>query len=352
MAKSNTFTSALVGVGEASDPNFVKRGHSSDSEETHDSPFGSSLATPVDVNDIGVTGVSSSGSSASRFLVANGDVSFVDYFRFKQGGLSILSKATKSSSANGAEDMLSIPGYGTSKVSSASTTPAEDTLWCKSSTYDLLNQPIDVPFGEISREVSGGSCVSSPKFIKEIDETHATSDDCALDTSLDCALTVPDEDYEDPLWFLRSENLSSSAMTISLIKITCFIPWCICVGGTMLLWPDKLELVAFQAGYVDSMRGIRRFAHWADLGQQFVMIFLAFLVCILWFLPRVAGVTLVAGLISRFIFVWQGFQIDYSLPLGEDDRHSLYLLAIVGERGLVERSVNVKTEKEFVVTSS
>ena len=120
----------------------------------------------------------------------------------------------------------------------------------------------------------------------------------------------------------------------------------------MLLWPDQLEAITFQAGYVDSVQGIRRFAHWADVGLHFVMIFLASLATILWFLPRTAGVTLVIGLCLRFVFVWHGWKIDYSVPLGKDDRQSLYLLAMVGGHRLLEGSTITKTDVGFVFTPS
>ncbi|KAF8335668.1 hypothetical protein F5887DRAFT_1250822 [Amanita rubescens] len=123
---------------------------------------------------------------------------------------------------------------------------------------------------------------------------------------------TPGDDFaftdEDLLWFLRPEHFSSLDITASITRVICFVPWCICVGGTMLLWPDKLEQVAFETGYMDSTQGIRRFAHWADvLGHQFVMIFLAFLATALWALPVTVGATLFIGLATRFGYVWRGF---------------------------------------------
>ena len=173
-------------------------------------------------------------------------------------------------------------------------------------------------------------------------EQSFTTDDCAFGT-----FAFADD---GPLWFLRFENLSSVDITASITKAICFVPWCISVGGAMLLWPDKLELVTFEAGYVDSMQGIRRFAHWADVGYQFVMIFLAFLATILWALPVAAGATLFLGLATRFVYIWQGFRLDYSVPLGTDDQQSLYLLATIG-RDLTEKPMTlIKTEAGFVVT--
>ncbi|KAF8332880.1 hypothetical protein F5887DRAFT_1080619 [Amanita rubescens] len=103
-------------------------------------------------------------------------------------------------------------------------------------------------------------------------------------TTEDC---TPGDDFafadDDLLWLLRPEHFSSLDITASITRVICFVPWCICVGGTMLLWPDKLE-----------------FAHWADVGHQFIMIFLAFLATALWALPVTVGATLFVGLATRF----------------------------------------------------
>jgi hypothetical protein len=188
-----------------------------------------------------------------------------------------------------------------------------------------------------------------PRCIAEDSDTHLSLAEQSLTTE-DCTLDAFAFADEGPLWFLRRENLSSVDITASITRAICFVPWCISVGGMMLLWPDKLELVAFEAGYVDSMQGIRRFAHWADVGYQFVMIFLAFLATILWALPVTAGASLFLGLATRFVYVWQGFRLDYSVPLGNDDQQSLYMLATIG-RDLMARPITLtKTEAGFIIT--
>ena len=101
--------------------------------------------------------------------------------------------------------------------------------------------------------------------------------------------------------------------------------WCAAVGGALLLFPTYVELVAFRPGYLESPKGIRRFAHWAECGQQHVMIFLACLVAVLWY-DRALGVSLTSIVVSRFVFVWHAFKVDKSIPLGEDDQQSLYLV--------------------------
>jgi hypothetical protein len=56
------------------------------------------------------------------------------------------------------------------------------------------------------------------------------------------------------------------------------------------------------------------------------MIFLTLVVALLWYMAAV-GVPVACGLMSRFMYVWTGFQVDSNIPLGWDDRQRLYLLA-------------------------
>lgn len=84
--------------------------------------------------------------------------------------------------------------------------------------------------------------------------------------------------------------------------------------------------MVFRPGYLKSLQGIRRFAHWADCAFHYAMIFLAFVVALMWYKAAV-GVPVACGLMSRFLYVWTGFQVDSSVPLGWDDQQSLYLLA-------------------------
>ncbi|KAF8126330.1 hypothetical protein EV363DRAFT_1453057 [Boletus edulis] len=98
-----------------------------------------------------------------------------------------------------------------------------------------------------------------------------------------------------------------------------------CLGPQNDLGPRCVELVTFRPGYLESPKGIRRFAHWAECGQQHVMIFLACLVAVLWYNPAL-GLSLTSIVVSRFVFVWHAFRVDENIPLGEDDQQSLYLV--------------------------
>ncbi|KAG8215367.1 hypothetical protein J3R82DRAFT_8964 [Butyriboletus roseoflavus] len=110
-----------------------------------------------------------------------------------------------------------------------------------------------------------------------------------------------------------------------ILRVSLFVPWCAAVGGVLLLFPSYVELVAFHPGYLPPPQGIRRFAYWAECGQQHVLIFLTFLVAVLWY-NRTLGLSLTSIVMSRLVFVWYDFKVDKSVPLGEDDQQSLYLV--------------------------
>ncbi|KAI9463422.1 hypothetical protein HD554DRAFT_2123974, partial [Boletus coccyginus] len=112
-----------------------------------------------------------------------------------------------------------------------------------------------------------------------------------------------------------------TTILVYIFRILLFVPWCTLVGGALLLFPNHVELIAFGPGYLESPKGIRRFAHWAECGQQHVMIFLAYLVTVLWY-HCALGLSLTSIVVSRFVFVWHAFKVDKSIPLGEDDQQN------------------------------
>jgi len=120
-------------------------------------------------------------------------------------------------------------------------------------------------------------------------------------------------------------TLTFSAICIHVLRILLFVPWCAAVGGALLLFPSHVEIVAFRTGYLPSPKGIRRFAHWAECGQQHIAIFLACLVAVVWY-NRALGLSVAGVVATRFAFVWGAFEVDWRIPLGEDDQQSLYLV--------------------------
>jgi hypothetical protein len=134
------------------------------------------------------------------------------------------------------------------------------------------------------------------------------------------------------------QSLSILSVLTLAAKVVFFLPWCIAVGATLSLAPQYSELVTFQTGYVSSLQGVRRFAHWAECGLQQVTIFFAS-IAVLGYFQMALGVTVAALVLSRFIFVWQNFKFDQSIPLGEDDRQSLYRIAMLDNYGLDKNTV-------------
>lgn len=121
--------------------------------------------------------------------------------------------------------------------------------------------------------------------------------------------------------------LTFSTILVRVLRVLLFVPWCAAVGGALLLFPSYVELVAFGPGYLPSPKGIRRFAHWAECGQQHIMIFLSCLAAALWY-NCALGLSLTSIVVSRFVYVWHTFKVDKSIPLGEDDQQSLYLVVM------------------------
>ncbi|KAG1738030.1 hypothetical protein EDB19DRAFT_923557 [Suillus lakei] len=152
---------------------------------------------------------------------------------------------------------------------------------------------------------------SLPGFVEELQATMPSSLPMAKQVSL----------VESSL----EERGSSQRILICILRVVLFVPWCAAVGGALLLFPQKLELVVFRPGYLESLQGIRRFAHWADCAFHHAMIFFALVVALVWYKAAVF-VPVACGLMSRFMYVWTGFQVDPKVPLGWDDRQSLFLL--------------------------
>jgi hypothetical protein len=132
------------------------------------------------------------------------------------------------------------------------------------------------------------------------------------------------ENLEAPSWEWPAIQLTPGNILILLVKIACFVPWCVAVGGAIVMYPASLELVTFGVGYQSPLRGIRRFGYWVECAFQHVAIFLALIVA-LWWCNRPLGVQALAGVVVGAALAWGDFVLDRSVPLGEDDRQAIYL---------------------------
>jgi hypothetical protein len=125
--------------------------------------------------------------------------------------------------------------------------------------------------------------------------------------------------------FWEYPNVTLFSIPVLLAKFICFLPWCIAVGAAILLCPNRMELFAFAPGYQTSPTGIHRFAYWADCAKQHVAIFFAFMAYV-WMYNGPLGVSLAAGVLAGFVYSWRDFVLNRSIPLGNDDQQSIYLV--------------------------
>jgi hypothetical protein len=138
--------------------------------------------------------------------------------------------------------------------------------------------------------------------------------------------------------FLEAQDSASRerdvATTALIARILLFLPWCIAVGGCIVLLPSQLDLVAFQSGYLSGPAGtgIRRFAYWADSAMQHVFIFLSFVLSFAWWccggMRAVAVVALMVA--AGLAYAWSDFRVDETIPLGVDDRQTMFKLMVNG----------------------
>jgi hypothetical protein len=127
-----------------------------------------------------------------------------------------------------------------------------------------------------------------------------------------------------------------------ILRIVLFIPWCVSVGGCILLSPSSLDLVAFKTGILASLQGIHRFAHWADVAVQHVAIFLAFIFALGWW-NKAFGLAVALAVFAGVVNAWWDFKVDLAIPLGECDRQSLGLL--LWGKGIDEEGICVRGSK-------
>lgn len=148
--------------------------------------------------------------------------------------------------------------------------------------------------------------------------------------------------------FSLADMTPTSALEIAS-RIVCFLPWCVAVGGIIVLSPSHLDTVASVLGYTKPVKGIYRFAHWSECAMHHVVIFLGVVASIAWW-SHAAGILLVAGLLAQSFLAWGDFVVDRTIPLGDDDRQTIYLLAMQYGRGggLNDEMMNLrKTESGF-----
>ncbi|KAF8817085.1 hypothetical protein BYT27DRAFT_7333009 [Phlegmacium glaucopus] len=291
-----------------------------DSGETNESPFGSNLATPVDEDAFFHQGIH------ERLDIAEKIGSYFDTNEIQLGKVkSVLEVDTK------AADEFKVERCTVSLSQSES-----DSLPLSSSDSMRLVTSPEFSSSESIRIPRAGSIYNLPNEHILIESSSNVSKS-EVEDSEDDLLEKDDDSASFPTHLHETQSsiaelrLLIKDVTISkllglAIRILCFLPWCIAVGGSLVLFPDHLEYIAFQTGYIVSPTGIRRFSHWAEYGMQHVIIFGAFLGLFVFILPT-TGFLLIGGLLAQFYHVWNYFSLDRTVPLGTDDLQAVYLLA-------------------------
>lgn len=133
-------------------------------------------------------------------------------------------------------------------------------------------------------------------------------------------------------WFADVRTWMDQLTILSVVthsaRILLFLPWCIAVGGAIVLSPAHLSSLGFTSlNYMSPpSTAIEHYAHWANYGLQHVTIFLGFVVTFLWAFPN-AGLMCLGALMAQFCWAWHDFLPDPTVAVGENERQMVYLLA-------------------------
>jgi hypothetical protein len=98
----------------------------------------------------------------------------------------------------------------------------------------------------------------------------------------------------------------------------------------MLLSPTThLDAIAFGSGFVPSPPSdIARFGYWAENAIPHICTFLAGLCFLIWWRLDL-GFSVLAIVLCLFWRAWFHFELEKDVPLGADDRQTIYLVSMV-----------------------
>ena len=133
-----------------------------------------------------------------------------------------------------------------------------------------------------------------------------------------------DEDPPKPATRILQRLLDVSVLAL------CFPFWTFAVGGCMLLSPTThLDAIAFGSGFVPPPPSdIARFGYWAENAIPHLCTFFAGLSFLIWWRLDL-GFSVLAIVLCLFWRAWSNFELDKGIPLGADDRQTIYLVSMV-----------------------
>ncbi|KAF8055206.1 hypothetical protein FPV67DRAFT_1745460 [Lyophyllum atratum] len=333
-----------------------------DSDRTDESPFGSALTTPIDEDVELFPGIQ------QRLLAKDLDPHIHGAPVYlgphgagldTQGFLKVTQTEAKLSVGDALKaaptpspslDELSI--YDNSKDSLLN---AHDSRLRAGSIYSQPNRPLDIPgetpdaqlaeypfFDPLPGPRSSTASAVAENGPPALDATQkpipvssvSPNDKASAETARDLFSVLPfahkTPSFDDLA--LANDILSSTLSHFSyrnivptLLRVILFLPWCMLAGGAILLFTAHLETVIFGPGFTASPKGIRRFAFFADVASELVSIFVMSVV-VFWYMFPTAGLMVVGGVLAQAIYAWHGFELDRRVPLGEDDRQTVYLV--------------------------
>ncbi|KAG5350463.1 hypothetical protein C0989_010943 [Termitomyces sp. Mn162] len=349
-----------------------------DSDRTDESPFGSTLTTPVDEDVILFHGI-------EKRLVGKSHVSHDDcdmeegYTMIQKGSVDghALLKSVDQDRIISIEDttiqntMTSLPTPEQSFVGVETQLPSSDSITRRRSRAQLTdvsisplqdNLPSTTNENIVQEQESLGESGSTseeqtPSGLEAIPEEptlhgekvylpNSTSTDIdplsqlTLEPNTDNGKPQQDrtktaKDLLDLLPFAHQSpaldiaratdypHLSPNSIFSLALRALIFLPWCVIAGTSILLFPQHLETIIFGPGFVASPEGIHRFAFWTEVSKELVTAFFAALI-ILWCWCPTIGLFAMGGTVARFLYTWKGFRLDRKISLGEDDMQSFY----------------------------
>lgn len=120
----------------------------------------------------------------------------------------------------------------------------------------------------------------------------------------------------------------------TFILALCFPFWTFAVGGCIFLSPTThLDTITFSSGFVlPPPSDIARFGYWAENAIPHMCTFLAGLCFVIWWRLDI-GFSILVIVLYLFWRAWSHFELDKDVPLGGDDRQTIYLVSMMHTLG-------------------